>query len=205
VSDVRAFIQARMSSSRFPGKVLAPFKGEPILDHVVRAAGEVVGTEAVVVATSDTRSDDPIAAYLAARGVHCFRGPLEDVFERFRLCSAQFPSEWILRISADSPLLDRAVLRRVVDGADAGADLVSNVVVRTYPRGHSAELIRARTLLALEASELTGDDHEHVTTYFYRHADRFEIRSIESQSGDRSGEDFSIDSIEDLRRLERDD
>jgi spore coat polysaccharide biosynthesis protein SpsF len=204
VSEVRAFIQARMSSRRFPGKVLAPFRGEPILRHVVRAVADVAGESAIVVATSDVPSDDPIAAYLAELGVRCFRGPLEDVFERFRLCAAQFPSDWILRISADSPLLDRAVLRRVVGGAAPEVDLVSNVVVRTYPRGHSAELIRARTLVDLEVSELTQQDHEHVTSFFYRHPDRFEIRSIESESGDRSGEDFAIDSIDDLRRLEQD-
>jgi spore coat polysaccharide biosynthesis protein SpsF len=93
VTDVKAFVQARMSSTRFPGKVLAPLHGQPIVVHVVRAAGAAVGPDNVVVATSDEASDDPLAEYLDSAGVSCFRGPLEDVLERFRLCARAHPAE----------------------------------------------------------------------------------------------------------------
>ncbi len=202
MTETRAFVQARMSSQRFPGKVLAPFRGEPVVRHVVRAVAEVVGEQSVVVATSTDSSDDPLVAYLSSLGVATFRGPLDDVFERFRLCLRDFPCEWILRISADSPLLDRELLRRVVDAAAPGVDLVSTITVRTFPHGQSAELIRSDTLLALDPGELTSDDREHVTPFFYREAHRFRILSIESDSPERAGESLVIDTIEDLRRLE---
>src|SRR5204863_1599118 len=141
-AHVRAFVQARMSSRRFPGKVLAPFRGEPVVLHVVRAAGAAVSPENVVVATSDEPSDDPLAAYLASIGVECFRGPRDDVLERFRLRARAHPCDWILRICADSPLLDPAELGAVLGEAEGDADLVSTALGHGETHGRNAELIR---------------------------------------------------------------
>ncbi len=113
--EIRAFVQARMRSSRFPGKVLAPFRGEPIVRHVLRAVATAIPPEAIVLVTSADPSDDPLACYVARLGFSVWRGPLDDVFERFCEAARAFPSEWILRVSADSPLLDAGILQRVVD------------------------------------------------------------------------------------------
>jgi spore coat polysaccharide biosynthesis protein SpsF len=203
VSDpaVRALVQARMGSRRFPGKVLAPFHREPLVLHVIRAVGEAVGREAVVVATSIEPADDPLVAYVDSIGIPSFRGPLDDVLERFRLCARRFPSEWILRISADSPLLDPAELRAVIDAAEDGLDLVTTALSENVPHGRNAELILARTLLALDDQELTPHDREHVTPFFYRHADRFAIRNV-TPPPRADGSPLTIDTVEDLRRLE---
>lgn len=199
----RAFIQARMTSRRFPGKVLAPFRGEPILRHVVRAVGQSLPHDRIVIVTSSEASDDPVAAYAATIGVECFRGPLDDVLERFRQAAAAFPSEWILRVSADSPLLDPAVLRRVMNAASDEVDLVSTICPRTFPHGHNAELIRTTVLRAVDPADLSPDDREHVTPFFYRHPERFMIRNIESDDPHRAAETLAVDSIDDLERLER--
>jgi spore coat polysaccharide biosynthesis protein SpsF len=190
-----------MASSRFPGKVLAPFHGEPLVLHVVRAVRQALDAQSVVVATSSELADDPLVAYLDSIGVPSFRGPEADVLERFRLCARRFPSTWILRISADSPLLDPAELRAVIEAAGDGLDLVTTVSPEIVPHGRNAELIRARTLLALEDGELTQDDREHVTPFFYRHADRFAIRTV-TPPPRLGGAALTIDSVEDLRRLE---
>lgn len=191
-----------MSSRRFPGKVLAPLRGEPVILHVVRAVGKAVRPEQVVVVTSATPSDEPLAAYLEHLGVACFRGPLDDVFERFRLGLREFPCDWVMRICADSPLIDPAILRRVMEAVDEESDVVTTIFPRLIAHGHSVELIRSSTLMGVDCSELTAEDREHVTPFFYRHPNRFAIRSVDlGRPGVREG-DLVVDTIEDLRRIE---
>jgi len=192
---VQAIVQARMSSSRFPGKVLAPFRGEPIVLHVVRAAAQAVGADTVVVATSGEASDDPLAAYLASLGIACFRGPKDDVLERFRLCATEYPSEWVLRLCADSPLLDPHVIRAVVDAASDDVDVVTTALGGSA-HGTNAELVRSSALLGVGPSEATAEEREHVMPFFYRRPERFRIRSIDVPAA------AAVDTVEDLRRLE---
>ena len=199
----RAFVQARMGSSRFPGKVLAPLAGRPVVDRVIEAVAEAVGADNVVVVTTTDPADDPLAAHLAARGVACFRGPRDDVLERFRLAAEAHPCEWILRISADSPLLDPEELRAVIAAADGSdADLVTTKTAAGSPHGRNAELVRAEALRRLPGDELTPDDREHVTPFFYRARERFSIREVDVGPGRFGGQPLTVDTIEDLRRLE---
>lgn len=198
---IRAFVQARMSSTRFPGKVLAPFRGTPIVAHVVRAAAAAVGSDAVLVLTSTEESDDPLAAYLEQVGVSCFRGPLDDVFERFRLAARAYPCDWVVRLCADSPLLDPALVREVVAVAGDGVDIVTTVFPsRTVPKGNAVELVRSAVLLAVDIDDLDDRDREHVFPYFYRHADAYAIRSVEPRSAVMP--DAVVDTVDDLLRLE---
>jgi spore coat polysaccharide biosynthesis protein SpsF len=200
---VRAVVQARMSSRRFPGKVLAPFRGEPLIAHVLAALRRALPAVPVVVATSGEPADDPLALYVASTGTKVFRGPLDDVLARFRLCAAEYPSDWILRVSADSPLLDAGMLKQVVaHAASAEHDLVTTIHPRTFPRGHNAELIRATALAAIDGEALSEADREHVTPFFYRHPERFRILNVESGDPDLAGLSFAVDTLEDLRRLE---
>jgi len=193
-----------MSSQRFPGKVLAPFCGEPIIRHVLRAAEEVLDRLSIVVATSVEPSDDPLCSYLQDIGYQVFRGPLADVFERFRLCLEVFPADWILRISADSPLLPTGPLQRVVGLAESQhCDLGTTIFPRTFPKGCNAELILTETFLRIDRSRLTPHDREHVTPYYYRNADRFRIVNISSRCSQPSDLSLTVDEIDDLQRLER--
>lgn len=192
-----------MSSRRFPGKVLAPFRGRPLIWHVVTSVSRALPGVPVVVVTSGEPSDDPLVAYLASLEVAVFRGPLDDVFERFRLCVAEHPCDWILRLSADSPTLDAGVLQTVVAHATrADCDLVTTIFPRTFPKGQNAELIRVATFLGIDTAELSLEDREHVTPFFYRHADRFRIASVESGDSAMAAESLAVDTVEDLRRLE---
>jgi spore coat polysaccharide biosynthesis protein SpsF len=204
VNDVAIVIQARMNSSRFPGKVLAPLHGRPILHHVIAAARAVADVRHVAVATSTQPSDDPLAAYASVLGVTVVRGPLDDVLERFRQCARLFGTEWIVRLSADSPLVDPCVIERVMQARlEHACDIVTTVFPRTFPRGQNVEAIRASALLALRDAELTDDDREHVTAFFYRHPDRFQIRNIESDEPAPEDRSVAVDTLDDLRRLER--
>ena len=188
-----------------PGKVLAPLRGRPILAHVVAAVAAVVKVDDIIVATSIEPSDDPVAAYAGVLGVGVVRGPLDDVLERFRLCVRREKREWIGRVNADSPLLDPLIVAEVIAARNGGGpcDLITTVFPRTFPRGQNVELIRSAALLALPDGELTTADREHVTAFFYRHADRFKIHNIESPMPNAADTSLAVDTLDDLRRLEQ--
>jgi len=203
--SVRVFIQARMSSQRFPGKVLAPFRQEPIVRQVVRAATAAAGSESAVVLTSDEPSDDPLAAYLTTIGTPVFRGSLNNVFDRFRQALAHWPCDRFVRICADSPLLSADLLKSAIAWAqDWPVDLVSNVFPRSFPKGQSLEIARAATFLAINPRELTEHDREHVMPIFYRNPDRYSIINLFSADAGLAEQSMTIDTLDDLYRLEPD-
>lgn len=203
MEPIRIVIQARMSSSRFPGKVLAPFRGAPLIRSVLTAVQHALPTAPVVVATSAARSDDPLVAYVATLGIPLFRGSLERVFDRFLGCAQTYPCRWILRVNADSPLLAPEPLRAVA--AHTGAsdlDLITTTFPRTFPQGHNAELILVDAMRAIDANDLSDDDQEHVTRFFYRNSSRFRILNVESGDPSLARQSFAVDTLDDLRRLE---
>ncbi len=159
---VGAVVQARMTSARLPGKVLAPLAGRPARTWLLERLERAEGLDALMVATSTDASDDAIAAYCEARGTDCVRGPLHDVAARVLAAAHAAELDALVRVSGDSPLLDQALVDR---GAElmrlSGADLVTNVRPRTFPPGQSVEVIRTDALAAA-----TGDP-EHVTGPLY--------------------------------------
>jgi spore coat polysaccharide biosynthesis protein SpsF len=202
--DVCAFVQARMSSRRFPGKVLAPFRGQPVIAHVVAAVRSSLPATPVVVVTSTDATDDPLAAYLGTMDVPVFRGGLHDVFGRFRAALAAHPATWILRVCADSPLLSSKVLRLAVSAACGTSwDLVTTTSRRTFPKGQNAEVIRADALRGIDASEIDDGDREHVTQFFHRNPHRFRILNVESGNPKLAELNHCVDTVEDLQRLEQ--
>ena len=201
-AETHVFIQARMSSRRFPGKVLAPFRGKPIIWHVLARVSDALPDLPRYVVTSTEESDDPLAAYVGGLGVKCLRGPLEDVFGRFRIAAAEVGAAWVLRICADSPLIDSRPLRAVMAAFDPSLDLVTTTAPRTFPKGHNAELINATTFGAIDAAELDAEDREHVTRFIHRHPERFKIKNVESGDPELAKLELAVDTIEDLYRLE---
>jgi spore coat polysaccharide biosynthesis protein SpsF len=200
--DIKVFIQARMSSSRFPGKVLAPVCGQPMIARVVEGARRIFDRQAMIVATSTEVSDDPLALYVQSLGVKVFRGPLEDVFGRYRLCLEENPCDWFFRLSADSPLLNSEILKAMVSYLDESLDLITNVQKRTFPHGHSAELLRAKRFTQIDPSRLSEDDREHVTKFYYSHTGEFRILNLENLDADYARLNFVVDTLDDLRRME---
>jgi len=201
--DVRVFVQARMSSARFPGKVLAPYRGVPIVRHVLDAARRALPGVEPIVLTSDQASDDPLAAFVDSLGTAVFRGPLDDVLGRFQRCLRAHPCAWVLRLSADSPCLSARLLQAVVQHPHRrDSDVVTTVCPRTWPRGQNAELIRAQVLAGLDGEALTAEDREHVTPFLYRHADRFRIVNVPSGDSSLAERSIAVDTVDDLRRLE---
>jgi spore coat polysaccharide biosynthesis protein SpsF len=200
--NIKAFIQARMSSTRFPGKVLAPLGGRPMISWVLEGVSRALLKENIVVATSDEESDDPLAFYVEHLGVRVFRGSLDDVFGRFQMCLTENPCDWFFRISADSPLLNSGILKAMISYADESLDLVTNVQKRTFPHGHSVELLNARSFAKLETRRLSAEDREHVTKFYYTYAEEFRILNLENMDAEYAKLNFVVDTLDDLRRVE---
>lgn len=176
---VNAVVQARLSSTRLPGKVLRPLGGRSVLGWVVRAASRARGIDTVVVATSDTPDDDAVAHEAWRRGAAVVRGPLYDVLDRFGTAVHQYPCDAVVRLTADCPLLDPALIDQLVAlwRADPTLDYVSNVLVRTFPRGLDAELVR-REVLDEQLAQATGVDRVHVTSGIYARPDRYRCAGL---------------------------
>lgn len=193
-----------MSSRRYPGKMLAPFRGEAMIRHVLRAVEQTLSPEDIVVVTSAEASDDPLVRYIESIGRQVHRGSLDNVLARFISGSREYPCDWILRVNGDSPLLLPEVLRLVIPYVESDApDLVSTVFPRSFPKGQNVELIRVSTLHGIRMEETTLNDQEHVTPFFYRQPERFQIVNVES--GDRRLAEIglAVDTIEDFHRLEQ--
>lgn len=200
--NVRAFIQARMSSERFPGKVLAPLAGRPLIAHVVDRVAAVVPANRIVIATSTAASDDPLACYVESLGVAVSRGPLGNVFERFRLAISQHPCDWFFRVCGDSPLLDTSLFAVAVEHAERRhPDLVTNVYPRTFPPGQSVELVRTNTFMRIDDGRLSAGDREHVTSFYYEHPSDFIIINFENPEPVDPSVRFTVDTPTDLLRI----
>ena len=174
-------VQARTGSTRCPAKVMRTVAGKRLIDYTLDALELCRAGRPLIVATSDDPLDDALAAHCTARTVPVMRGPLLDVAARFRCVLESFPVDAFVRVSGDSPLIDHRLVDRAVDlFRTQRPDLVSNVVERTYPKGQSVEVISAHAFLKAEDEMTDPADREHVTPWFYRNADRYEILSLKA-------------------------
>jgi spore coat polysaccharide biosynthesis protein SpsF (cytidylyltransferase family) len=190
---VGAVVQARMTSTRLPGKVLAPLAGRPALLWMLERLERADGLDALIVATSGDASDDAIADFCAARGTACARGPLQDVAARVLAAARGAGLDAFVRLSGDSPLLDQRLVGRGAELMRASeADLVTNVRPRTFPPGQSVEVVRTEALAAAPG------DPEHVTGALY---DRARIVRFEADPP-RTEPPLTLDTPADHARLE---
>jgi spore coat polysaccharide biosynthesis protein SpsF len=159
---IGAIVQARMTSSRLPGKVLKSMHGQPMLQYLLDRLAHANGLTDLIVATSTDRSDDQIEQFCRTAGVRCARGSRDDVASRFRDVLDAWPLDAFVRICADSPLLDQ----RIVETA-----------IRVYTT-ESVDVVRSDVFKAVFPRLVVPSDREHVTPFFYRHEDEFRIHRL---------------------------
>lgn len=197
---VLCVVQARMGSTRLPGKVLADLGGRPMLEFLLHRLRGVEHVD-VVVATSDLPRDDAVAAVATAAGVGVVRGPEADVLARFGLALDRHPAAHVVRITGDCPLTDPEVVRSVVDlHLEREADYTCNVLPRTYPKGMDVEVIAAHALRTALAEAVDPPEREHVTPFLYRHPERFRLANLRS-GADLGDERWTVDTPEDLEAV----
>lgn len=161
-----ALIQARMSSSRFPGKVLEPIAGVPSIEFMVNRVRRARLVDEVVVVTSTDASDNDLAAHLTRAGIACFRGDLNDVLFRYVDAAAAYTADEYVRLTGDCPLIDPDVLDKVIAlRREGGVDYASNIDPPTYPDGLDCECFTRQTLLRAHAEAHSGPEREHVTLW----------------------------------------
>ena len=201
--EVICVVQARMGSSRLPGKVLRELGGQPLLglllDRLARLDPGVVS--GVVVATSDLVGDDPIVAFCADRGTPVVRGSERDVLGRYAQVLEAHRADHVVRITGDCPLTDPAIVSDVVAlHLERGADYTCNVLPRTFPKGLDVEVVRADALRTAAAEAVDDKEREHVTPFLYRRPGRFVLANL--RSGDDLGDlRWTVDNPEDLVAL----
>jgi spore coat polysaccharide biosynthesis protein SpsF len=198
--NVVAVIQARMGSTRLPGKVLADLAGVPMLARVVERVRRARRVDAVWVACSDPPADDPIAALASRLAAPVYRGSETDVLGRFVGAADAAGADIIVRLTADCPLLDGAVIDRVVDELlrHPGTDYASNVAERSYPRGLDVEAFTRAALTRMDQLGRWPEAREHVTVVArLEHRSEFQCRSVRSDTDD-SDLRWTVDTADDL-------
>ncbi len=204
MTGVVAIMQARMSSSRLPGKVLKPLLGRPMILRQIERVARCRRIDRLVVATSVEATDDVLERTCVGAGVEVFRGSLEDVLDRYHAAALDDgPPAQVVRLTADCPLADWTVIDAcVARQIELGADYTSNVVERTFPKGLDVE---AFTFEALERAWRDARDayeREHVTPYLYRHPELFRLETL-VQDEDRSAWRWTVDTPADFAMVEK--
>jgi len=175
-----ALIQARMGSSRFPGKVLEDLWGRPMLWHVVNRVRKAKRVGKVVVATTDLAVDDPIARFCEREGFGVFRGSEQDVLDRFYQAARSAEADVVVRITADCPLIDPSVIDRVLRRFERGdCDYASNILRYTYPDGLDTEVFSFVALERAWREARKPSEREHVTPYL--RTEKFRTANVESE------------------------
>ena len=191
-------IQARMGSSRLPGKVMADLAGRPALAHVVARARTIPGVERVIVATTTAARDDVIAGLCEGLGVAVFRGSDPDVLDRYYRAARHHGLRAVVRVTADCPLLDPTVSGLVVARFRSGdVDYASNVHPPTYPDGLDTEVFTVEALERAWREARLPAEREHVTSYFYTHPELFRCANV-AHAQDLSHHRWTVDEPRDL-------
>ncbi|MGA9533696.1 MAG: glycosyltransferase family protein [Anaerolineales bacterium] len=200
--NVVAIIQARMGSSRLPGKVLADLVGQPMLSHVLRRAARIPDVDRCLVATTTSENDQPIVDLCAELGVKCFRGHPTDVLDRYYRAAVEAEADVIVRITGDCPLLDPDVSQRTLSAfleSDPPVDFAANRLPdhRTFPIGLDTEVCSFDALQTAHAQASAPHQREHVMPFLYENPDRFRIQLVDAER-DLSHLRWTVDTAEDL-------
>ena len=198
MDKVAAIIQARMGSSRLPGKVLMDICGHPMLWHVVTRAHTAMMLDEVIVATSTAVEDDAIVDFCDSHGIVVFRGSQHDVLDRYYQAAIYVGATTIVRITADCPLLDPIVVDKVISRFAADQyDYVSNVEPPTYPDGVNAEVCSFDALARTWREARWQSEREHVTLHMRKHPESFRTANVVNDR-DLSSLRWTVDAREDL-------
>jgi spore coat polysaccharide biosynthesis protein SpsF len=204
MNNIGILIQARTGSTRFPGKVLADLGGVTVLDWVIHRTSLNRRTRNMVVVTSQFERDNVVAEIARRSGVSVYRGSEEDVLKRYVDAAHNFGFSAVVRITADCPFIDPAVIDQVIDEFDRRPG--DYVYISGYPEGiGEAELVRTSALVKALSRTSSTDVHyrEHVITYLLEHPEEFDVRIVPKGTGARNGLRFSIDTLDDFARARR--
>ncbi|WP_251342949.1 cytidylyltransferase domain-containing protein [Haloplanus halophilus] len=206
---VVATIQARMGSTRLPGKVMLPLAGDHVLTHDVRRVETARTIDEVVVATSTAGADDIVARYAARSGATVTRGSETNVLDRLFKAATATDADIVVRITADCPLLDPETVDTVVEClVNTDADYAANILNRSFPRGLDVEAFTAESFERVHTEASTPSQLEHVTPYYHQNEDQFDLVNVASDAvfdepwmRDRTDLRLTLDEADDYELL----
>ena len=195
---VVAIIQARMGSTRLPGKVMADIGGDTMLARVVERIKRAQLLDGVVVASTVNPADEVIADECQRLDVPLYRGKENDVLDRYYQAATLHQSDTIVRITSDCPLIDPSVVDKVIGAFSAeGPDYASNIIERTYPTGLDTEVMTMSALTRAWQEAREAYERVHVTPYIYENPKLFRLLHVKAQT-DYSHHRWTVDVPEDL-------
>ncbi len=200
---ITAIIQARMSSTRLPGKVLLPLGSATVLEHTIRQVKQAKRIGQIIVATSDCADDDVIVALCEKIRVPVFRGSLDDVLDRFYQAAKKFNAGHICRITADCPLIDPKIIDHVAEEYEKRSyDYISTGrITSTFPDGMDTEIFSFEALETAWKTAKLPSEREHVTSFIWNHPERFRVIEIRNDR-DLSAIRLTLDELADYTVLQ---
>jgi len=199
--NIVAVVQARMGSTRLPGKVLANLGGDTVLARVVHRLRRATRVEGIVIATTHARLDEAIVQECGRLKISCFRGSEHDVLDRYYQAAQSYPAKAIVRITADCPLIDSELVDETISLFNAEhADYGSNLLPRRFPRGLDVEVFSTSALEKAWRHANKPYEREHVTPYFYQHPELFRLVALQAEA-DHSQYRWTVDTVDDLKLL----
>ncbi len=193
-------VQARMTSTRLPGKVMKEVLGKPLLEYQIERLRQVRLADELVIATTTNDTDQPIVELCERLGVAYYRGSEEDVLSRYYEAATKFGADVVVRVTSDCPLIDPGVMDEVISlyiNNQGKYDYVSNTLERTYPRGLDTEVFSMTALGKAYKEARKQPEREHVTLLMYRRPKQFQLANFRS-SVDYSHHRWTVDTPEDF-------
>lgn len=203
--NVVAIIQARMGSTRLPGKVMMELVGKTVLEHVITRVQQSKLIDEIVIATTTKLDDNAIVEEAKRLGVKCFRGSEDDVLGRYYYAAKENKADIVVRITSDCPLIDHQVLDEMIFEfkslhMDKKVDYLSNTLERTFPRGLDVEVFSFKVLEESFNNANETYEREHVTPYIYENPEKFRLKGYMNNK-DYSYHRWTLDTPEDLKLI----
>jgi spore coat polysaccharide biosynthesis protein SpsF len=200
---ILAILQARVSSTRLPGKVLKTIIGKPMILHQLDRLRRVRSVDKLILATSTDDSDKPLINLCHREGIEWYAGSLDDVLDRFYQVASKFTPDTIVRLTGDCPLTDSELIDQVIQfHIDGGYDHTSNSVEPTFPNGLDVSVFEHHCLEQAWREATLASDREHVDTFIWRQPDRFKVGHYKDTI-DRSHLRWTVDEPEDFELISR--
>ncbi len=194
-------IQARMGSTRFPGKTMHSINGTPLIGWLIEGARKFANANAVAVAVPDLPEDDALYAYIQSLRVPCVRGPVDDVLARYHIAATALKADPVIRLCADSPLVAAQFMDEMIKShIETEADLTNGM---RYPLGSVGEVISRRALDLMQRETTAPYCREHVTPYIHEHPGRFKMNTLMPPAWMQRDFRLTVDTAADMEMMAR--
>lgn len=203
MKEIVVIIQARMGSTRLPGKIMKDLCGKPVLWHIYNRLSYSKKKNKIVIATTGNKEDDIVEQFCKENNIHSYRGSESDVLLRYYESAKLYCADIIIRITSDCPLIDPQILDSMIEQFDTiNVDYLSNLLMRTFPRGLDVEIFTFHALEKAHQEAKKVYEREHVTPYFYQNPGIFSLYNYQNKI-DYSFHRWTLDTEDDYKLIEK--